>query len=84
MLRTSKSSESSGSDFWSASDHTVESSDSFKSGFSGAASLSTDQPELDLLASEILSVSEEDCASDATPTFSDTSEAPQAAMSVSG
>lgn len=84
MSRTSPTSDSRGSDFWSASDHTVETSGSFKSGSSNAAWFSTDQPELDLLASETLSLSDEDCASNATPTFSDNSEAPQAAMSVSG
>lgn len=86
MSRTSPSSDSGGSDFWSASDQTAETSGSFKSRSSSAALISTDQPELDLLASEILSLSDEDCASDVTPTFSDNSEAPQAAaaLSVSG
>lgn len=80
MARTSDSRESSVSDYWSASDHSnTTGSDSFKSWSSSAAVKSTDQPELDLLASETLSLSDEDCASNITPTFSEKSEAPQAA-----
>lgn len=70
MARTGHTYDSLGS----ASDH----SDTTGSGSFKSCS-SRDLPELNLLASEALSLSEEDCTSNATPTFSDKSEAPQAA-----
>ena len=76
MARTSDSHGSLGS----ASDHSnTTSSGSFKSCSSSAVVKSVDQTEFDLLASETLSLSDEDSASNITPTFSDKSEAPQPA-----
>lgn len=71
MSRTSDT-HTSGSDYWSASGHSTVRS------WSGAFVEPTERQELDLLASETLSQSDDDCASTATPTFSDKSEAPQA------
>ena len=76
MARTGDSYESPGS----AIDHSnTTGSGSFKSCSSSAVVNSMDLPELNLLASEALSLSDEDCTSNATPTFSDKSEATQAA-----
>lgn len=72
MSRTSDTQTSSTSGYWSASSHSTVRS------WSGEIVEPTERQELDLLASETLSLSDDDCASTATPTFSDKSEAPQA------
>ena len=85
MAKSSDSYKSSVSDYLSASDHSnTTGSGSFKSWFSSAVVNSIDQSELDLLASETLSFSDEDCASDVTPTFSDKSGVPHAATAMLG
>jgi len=70
-------SQSSGSDFWSASDHSSL-TESFHSWPSSEAESPTGPIEVDLIASETLSTSNGDSgASTATPTFSDLPDASQ-------
>ena len=70
-------SQSSGSDFWSASDHSSL-TDSFRSWPSSEAESPAGLIEVDLIASETLSTSDGDTvASTATPTFSDLADASQ-------
>ncbi|KAL0047352.1 hypothetical protein WJX82_001193 [Trebouxia sp. C0006] len=71
-------SQSSGSDFWSASDHSSL-TDSFRSWPSSEAESPAGLIEVDLIALETLSTSDGDTvASTATPTFSDLADASQA------
>jgi len=68
-------SQSSGSDFWSASDHSSL-TDSFRSWPSSETESPAGPIEVDLIASETLSTSDGDTvASTATPTFSDLADA---------
>ncbi len=70
-------SQSSGSDFWSASDHSSL-TESFHSWPSSEAESPVGLIEVDLIASETLSTSDGDSVeSTATPTFSDSADAPQ-------
>ncbi len=70
-------SQSSGTDFWSASDHSSL-TDSFRSWPSSEDQSPAGLTEVDLIASETLSTSDCDTvASTATPTFSDLAEASQ-------
>lgn len=72
MSQTSDTHVSSLGDYWSASDHSSVQS------WSSENVKPTEERELELLASETLSLSDDDCGSTATPTFSDECEAPQA------
>ena len=82
LLLTQANSESSCSDFWSASDHSSLTG-SFSGWLTNDTNSTSERVEIDLLASETLSVSDDDSrTSTATPTFLDEYELSQASPAV--
>ena len=80
MSRTPVSPVSDNSGYWSARDHSS-SLGSFKSWSADENERESEPTEIDLLASEALSMSEEGTSSNVTPTFSDNLETSQSALS---